>query len=177
MLNQWDEKKDEVLERTIRGLLYEGNLAGKQCEAKWLAEQLSQMREKSKAEIGQCCIRLYTMESFLYKLLNHTMRLIGDPNHEQIWRSKVNTLGPFACLLQYYLSYENLTHRTNKTIYRGAQLTDEMVDEYRRVARSKDPRRSFQAFTSCSRNRLQAEQYGNCLFILNAERRRFRIVR
>lgn len=60
------------------------NLVGKQCESKRLAGQLSQMKEKSKAEIDQCCIRLYTMESFLYKLLDHTMRLIGDPNHEQL---------------------------------------------------------------------------------------------
>ena len=170
LTNNWDDRRGEIVDRAMQGIIYEGKLAGKQCEGQWLAEQLNQVKNRSKGEIGQCSVRLYSMESFLYKVLNHTMRLIGDPDHEHIWRSKVKTLGPFAFLLHYYLAHENLNHRTNRTIYRGAQLSDEMIAEYRRVARSKDPRRSFQAFTSCSRNRIKAEQFGNVLFILNAER-------
>ncbi|CAF1083947.1 unnamed protein product [Rotaria sp. Silwood1] len=100
------------------------------------------------------------------------MRLIGDKDHENVWRSKIETFGPFAFLLHYYLSYENVYHRTSTTIYRGAQLTDKMIAEYQRVAQSKDSRRSFQAFTSCTRNRTKAEQFGNVLFVLNAENRR-----
>ncbi|CAF3644118.1 unnamed protein product [Rotaria socialis] len=170
-VNDWEKRKYEIVEKAKLGILHEGQLVGKQCEAKWIVEQLEKVKDKTKKDIGECCVYIYTLESFLYKILNHAMRLIGDIDHENIWQSKIETLGPFAFLLYYYLSYENLTHRTNTTVYRGAQLTDEMIAAYQHVARSKDPRRSFQAFTSCSRNRAKAEQFGNALFVLNAENR------
>jgi hypothetical protein len=99
------------------------------------------------------------------------MRLIGDKDHENVWRSKLETLGPFAFLLFYFVSFENLNHRTSRTVYRGAQLSNEMIAQYRRAAQSNDSRRSFQAFTSCTRNRTKAEQFGNVLFVINPERR------
>ncbi|CAF4169281.1 unnamed protein product [Rotaria sordida] len=170
-INDWEKRKYEIIEKAMLGILHEGQLAGKQREAKWIIEQLEKVKDKTKTEIGKCCIYLYSLESFLYKILNQTMRLIGDKNHENIWQNKIETLGPFAFLLYYYLSFENLNHRTHTTVYRGAQLTNEMIAEYQHVARSKDPRRSFQAFTSCSRNRTKAEQFGNALFILNADKR------
>ncbi|CAF2974955.1 unnamed protein product [Rotaria sp. Silwood2] len=167
----WENRKREMVEKAILGILHEGKLAGKQCEAKWIIQQLEKVKDQTKKEIGECCIYLYSLESFLYKILNHTMRLIGNKNHENVWRSKIETLGPFAFLLYYYLSYENLNHRTSTIVYRGAQLTDEMIAEYQYVTRSKDSRRSFQTFTSCSRNRAKAEQFGNTLFVLKAETR------
>lgn len=167
----WDERKRELVEKTMTGIVIEGKLAGKHCEAKWIVEQLEKVKEKSKGEIGACCVYLYTLESFLYKLVNQTMRLIGDRQHEHIWKDRVDTLGPFTFLLNYYLSYENVTHRTSAAVYRGAQLSKEMIDEYRQAAHSKDARRSFQAFTSCSRNRQKAEQFGNVLFILKPKHR------
>ncbi|CAF2501878.1 unnamed protein product [Rotaria sp. Silwood2] len=170
-VKDWEKRKHDILEKAMLGILHEGKLAGKQCEAKWIVQQLEKVKDKTKKEIGECCIYLYSLESFLYKILNQTMRLIGDKNHENVWRSKVETLGPFAFLLYYYLSYENLNQRTNTTVYRGAQLTDKMIAEYQYVAQSNDPRRSFQAFTSCSRSRAKAEQFGNALFVLNAENR------
>lgn len=170
-INDWDKRKSELIEKAILGILCEGKLIGKEIEAKWICQHLERVKNKTKKDIGECCIYLYSLESFLYKTLNQTMRLIGDQNHENVWRSKIETLGPFAFLLYYYLSYENLNHRTNKTVYRGAQLTNEMIAEYEHVAQSEDSRRSFQAFTSCSLNRAKAEQFGNTLFILNAEKR------
>ncbi|CAF4036131.1 unnamed protein product [Rotaria sp. Silwood2] len=167
----WENRKREMVEKAILGILHEGKLAGKQCEAKWIIQQLEKVKDQTKKEIGECCIYLYSLESFLYKILNHTMRLIGNKNHENVWRSKIETLGPFAFLLYYYLSYENLNHRTSTIVYRGAQLTDEMIAEYQYVTRSKDSRRSFQTFTSCSRNRAKAEQFGNTLFVFKAEKR------
>lgn len=170
-VNDWEKQKQELVEKAISGILYEGQLAGKQSEAKWINEQLEKVKNKTKKEIGQCCVYLYSLESFLYKILNNTMRLIGDEDHENIWRNKLKTLGPFAFLLFYFLSYENVNCRTSKTVYRGAQLTDQMIAQYRRTVQSKDPRRSFQAFTSCSRNRAKAEEFGNVLFILDVEHR------
>lgn len=169
--HDWENRKHEIIERAMAGIIQEGQLVGQQSEAKWIIQRLEKVKDKSPKEIGECCIYLYSLESFLYKTLNHTMRLIGDANHENIWRSKLASLGPFAFLLYYYLSYESLNQRTGKTVYRGAQLTDEMIAEYKLVAQSKDPRKSFQAFTSCSRNRTKAEQFGNVLFIFDAENR------
>ncbi len=71
-------------------------------------QQLEKVKNKTKKEISECCVYLYSLESFLYKSLNHTMRLIGDKDHENVWRSKLETLG--------YLSYENVTHRTGTTV-------------------------------------------------------------
>jgi hypothetical protein len=169
--NDWENQKYEIVDKAMSGILYEGQLAGKQYEAKWINQQLEKVRSKTKRIIGEMCVYLYSLESFLYKILNQTMRLIGDKDHENVWRSKLETLGPFAFLLFYYLSYENTTHRTGTTIYRGAQLSNEMLAEYRRAAQSKDSRRSFQAFTSCSRNRTKAEQFGNVLFVISPEKR------
>jgi hypothetical protein len=169
--NDWENQKHEIIDKAMAGILYEGKLAGKQSEAKWINQQLEKVRSKTKREIGEMCIYLYSLESFLYKILNHTMRLIGDKDHENVWQNKLETLGPFAFLLFYYLSYENLNHRTSTTVYRGAQLSNEMIAEYQHAAQSNDSRRSFQAFTSCSRNRTKAEQFGNVLFVIRPERR------
>ncbi|CAF1213439.1 unnamed protein product [Adineta steineri] len=167
----WEYRKHELVEKAMAGILYEGQLAGKQHEAKWIIEQLEKVKNKTKKDIGECCVYLYTLESFLYKTLNHTMRLISEKKYENIWRNKIETLGPFTFLLNYYLSYESVSHRTSTTVYRGAQLTDEMIDQYKKAVQSKDSRRSFQAFTSCSRNRIKAEQFGNTLFIFNPKTR------
>jgi hypothetical protein len=105
---EWDNEKHNILKKAMLGILHEGKLAGKQSEAKWINQQLEKVKNKTKKEISECCVYLYSLESFLYKSLNHTMRLIGDKDHENVWRSKLETLG--------YLSYENVTHRTGTTV-------------------------------------------------------------
>ena len=170
-VKDWEKQKADIVEKAMAGILYESQLAGKQSEGKWINQQLKQVQHKTQREIGEMCVYLYSLESFLYKILNHTMRLIGDKTHENIWKSKLATLGPFSFLLFYYLFCENVSHRTGATVYRGAQLSDAMIAEYRRAVHSDDSRRSFQAFTSCSRNRRKAEQFGNVLFIIEAEKR------
>ncbi|UJR07461.1 hypothetical protein I4U23_011750 [Adineta vaga] len=85
----WDNRRTELVTKAMKGILSEGQLSGKQCEAKWLVEQLDKAKSKSKKEIGECCVYLYTLESFLYKILNQTMRLIGDKQYEHIWKKKI----------------------------------------------------------------------------------------
>ncbi len=51
-------------------------------------------------------------------------------------------------------------------LYRGANLPNELINQYIQRSRNSDRRGSFQAFTSCSRNRLKTEQFGNVLFVL-----------
>lgn len=65
----------ELVEKAACGVIVEGKLVGKKQEAMWMAEQLRKVKRKSMKEVGECCVRLYTLESFLYQKLNETMRL------------------------------------------------------------------------------------------------------
>ena len=53
------------------------------------------------------------------------------------------------------------------TIYRGANLKEEQIAKYEEMAKDQNMYGSFQAFTSCSRNRNVAEKFGNALFIMD----------
>ncbi|CAF4739372.1 unnamed protein product, partial [Rotaria sp. Silwood2] len=90
--------------------------------------------------------------------------LVGDKDHEHVWRSKVRTLGPF-CLLLWDDPF-NKKAKTNKTLYRGANLNGEQIAKYEEMAKDSNMYGSFQAFTSCSRNRKKAKKFGNTLFIM-----------
>ncbi|CAF3796191.1 unnamed protein product [Rotaria magnacalcarata] len=154
-----------LVDRATQGIIEEGKLAGKTCEAEWMANQLMQEKNNGLKRIWKCCARLYTMESFLYKKINETMRLIGSKEHENVWRSKLRTFGPF-CILLWDDPYNHLRLTGGKMLYRGANLSDDLIAQYVQLSRSSDQRGSFQAFTSSSRNRAKAEQFGNVLFVL-----------
>ncbi|CAF3309334.1 unnamed protein product [Rotaria socialis] len=93
------------------------------------------------------------------------MRLIVSKEHENVWRSKLRTFGPF-CILLWDDPYNHLPLTGGKMLYRGANLSDDLIAQYVQLVRSSDQRGSFQAFTSSSRNRAKAEQFGNVLFVL-----------
>lgn len=161
--------KDESLvpmlvERAADGIIEEGKMIGKQREAEKLAKTLREKKDKGMKEVWQCSAYLYSLESFLYKTMDEAMRLIGDEEHEQIWRSKVRTLGPFSFLL--WDDPFDTKMKTKMTLYRGGNLTDAHFATYEEMAKHPKEYRSFQAFTLCSRNRRKAEEFGNTLFIM-----------
>ncbi|CAF3888919.1 unnamed protein product [Rotaria sp. Silwood1] len=88
-----------LIEKAARGIIEEGKHIRKEREAEKLAKMLREKKNAGMEEVWKCCAYLYTLESFLYQTLNAAMRLIGDREHEQVWRSKVRTLGPFCLLL------------------------------------------------------------------------------
>ncbi|CAF3503888.1 unnamed protein product, partial [Rotaria sp. Silwood2] len=98
--------------------------------------------------------------------MNEIMRLIGSEAHEQVWRSKVRTLGPF-CLLLWDNPFSSKLARPGTILYRGATMSGDLITSFKNSC-SKDPKpwHSFQAFTSCTRNPDIAEQFGNVLFIM-----------
>ncbi|CAF3828079.1 unnamed protein product [Rotaria sp. Silwood1] len=147
-----------LVEKAAQGIIEEGKNIGKTREAEWMANQLMQEKNNGVKEVWRCCARLYTMESFLYKKINETMRLVGSKEHENVWRSKTRTFGPF-CLLLWDDPYNHLPLTGGKMLYRGANLSDDLIAQYTKLSRSSDQRGSFQAFTSSSRSRAKAEQF------------------
>lgn len=135
---------------------------------KSIDKELLIQKSKNIKVVWKCCARLYSMESFLYKKLNEVMRLIGSEEHEHVWRSKVATLGPF-CLLLWDNPFNDEPNKSKMLLYRGANLSEAQIDNYILCSQRPDEYRSFQAFTSCSRNRAKAEQFGNVLFIIEVK--------
>jgi hypothetical protein len=158
-----------IVEKAALGIIEEGKLIGKRREAEEMAEQLMVQRNQGIMEVWKCCARLYSLESFLYKKLNEAMRLIGSEEQEEVWRSKIRTLGPF-CLLLWDNPFNKKISK-NIQLFRGANLTPEQITTYQDLSTRPKEYRSFQAFTSCSRNRPLAENFANAnvLFIMEVE--------
>ncbi|CAF0929764.1 unnamed protein product [Adineta steineri] len=156
-----------LVEKAVRGIVEEGKHIRKEREAEQLAKMLREKKNMGMEEVWKRCVYLYSLESFLYKTLNAAMRLVGNQEQEQVWRSKVRTLGPF-CLLLWDDPF-NTKATTNKTLYRGANLTPEQIAKYEEMAKDKRAYGSFQAYTSTSRNHESAEKFGNTLFIMKVK--------
>jgi hypothetical protein len=156
-----------IVEKAALGIMEEGKRLGESRAAEEMAQFLMKQKENGIKEVWECCAHLYSKESFLYKTLNEAMRSIGSTEHEPIWRSKIHTLGPF-CLLLWDNPF-NEKPNTNKLVYRGATLTNGQIATYENLSKRTDEHGSFQAFTSCSRNRQKAESMGNVLFIMKVQ--------
>ncbi|CAF1382301.1 unnamed protein product, partial [Adineta ricciae] len=151
---------NEILHKASNGIRHEGILIGKAIEGEWIANQLELVAEKSIDEIEKCLISLYTRESFLYLLINSTLR--------QNDQTKLETLGPFISLLSSTDCSSSMSqYGYSQELYRGAQLTDEIIDIYRKsIGRI----RTWNAFSSTSQNRKKAECFGNVLFVINRDK-------
>ena len=134
------------------GILIEGRLLDKEFDAQQMVKQLQICHNR--LDSLECVARLYSSNSFLYKLVNLTLR---DDD-----RTKIDTLGPFCYLLQ--LHSHSTEHLNQKIVYRGMTLTNEMIEEYKKAVGTKI---QWLSFTSTSKNRTVAEIYGlNALFII-----------
>ncbi len=155
-----------IVEKAALGMIEEGKKLGKQREAENLAEKLMGKKEAGMKEVWKCCAYLYSLECFLYKKLNEIMRSIGSEEHEEVWRSKVRTFGPY-CLLLWDNPFNSNITEPGTILYRGARLSDDLIASFKDDSLIGSNRlHSFQAFTSCSRNRSMAETFGNVLFIM-----------
>lgn len=155
-----------VVEKAAVGIISEGTQLKKAHEANYIADMLRAKKNSGLEEIWKCCANLYTCDSFLYKQIDETMRLVGNPQYEREWQGKVETLGPFCLLLwDNPLNSEMLKPRT--ILYRGAQVSDGLIKSFQSEC-SKDPKKwhTLQGFTSCTQKRDIAEQLGNVLFIM-----------
>ena len=161
-LKEWKRRNprlstDHLLESAMSGILREGRLLNQSIEAEWIASQLQQMKGKSSEEINKTLLSLYTRESFLYRLLNATLR---DND-----RSKLDNLGAFSQLLFHCdCSPELRPFGYQGELYRGAQLDKKTIQSYEEAVGKV---KTWDAFSSTSKIRATAESFGNVLFIIN----------
>ncbi|CAF2210871.1 unnamed protein product [Rotaria magnacalcarata] len=146
-----NESYKAVAELAAQGILKEGSLLNHEFDAQKMAEKLRTF--KSRIDILNCIVSLYTAESFLYKLVNISLR-----NSDM---TKVNTLGPFCWLLYVHLAASG--GRGYLVVYRGMTLTDEEIEEYKQALGKWI---IWRGFTSTTKDRNVAEQFGNTLFVI-----------
>lgn len=154
-----------LVERAAVGIAEEGKKLNREREGKKIADMLLEVKHEKYDDVWKRCAYIYSLESYVYKTLNATMRLIGSKPDEQTWQEKIETLGPFCLLL--WDDPINKSAIRNKTLYRGAELKPEQIANYQNMIEKKDEFGSFQGFSSCSRSREKAENFGNVLFIMN----------
>ncbi|CAF0999380.1 unnamed protein product [Didymodactylos carnosus] len=153
---------DEIVEEAIRGILEEGARANQQREAEIMAHQSREVNTYNNSQmIYDAVARLYTAESFLYRLINATL--------QENDLKKTNTLGVFCYLLRESLSYTDV--RRELTVFRGGNLTQKELDSYKlSIGHSIE----WSPLTSTTMNRHLAENCGgypgNTLFIIHRER-------
>ena len=128
--------------------------------------ELRRVALKGEEMIQETCVRLYTQDSFLYQIINETLR---DDD-----RTKLHTLGPFCYLLYNYegKSKHRATRLPKKIVlYRGERLTADDIKEYREHMVNGAIWRWAQ-FVSTTKNITVAEEFsdGNTLFIINMKR-------
>ncbi|CAF1298923.1 unnamed protein product [Didymodactylos carnosus] len=160
-LSQWKKHMElsnaEIVEHAAKGIIIEGKQLDKHCESQYIARQLLAVREKDRQEIYRCCIKLYTMECFLYKLINKALR-------ENDTR-KITTLGPFCYIL--LRSWLNTKEKQTTTLYRGMNIDDNQLQSYQEAT---GQTRYWEGFTSTTKNHEKAQKFGNHLFIIDATR-------
>lgn len=122
-------------------------------EAAHMAERILLCLKKSRVEASIQCINLYTKDSFLYSVLNEALR-----KHD---RSKLETLGPLCQLIR---SYSRIAQDYIGTVYRGTELSHTDIQLYKQHI---GEWKTWQAYTSTSKDRLMAEMFGGTLFIID----------
>ncbi|CAM4807837.1 unnamed protein product [Rotaria magnacalcarata] len=136
---QHESIRRQMVEKAAEGLITEGDEKSKE-----MAQELINIKNGTLEEVAKKCAFLYTKESFLYRKLN-----------------ELSTFGSFALFLSALPEHGS---KDKMTVYRSANLTEDMIDQYREAEGSAD-HMTFPAFTSTTRNSVVAEIYdGNVLF-------------
>jgi hypothetical protein len=113
------------------------------------------VKVKSRNKILMYCIRLYTRNVFVYRVVNEALRNNDETQSE--------TLGPFCYLLTVYL-YDNNTPTYNGNVYRSCYFEQSIIDQYRQIM-NEQQRVKWLGFTSTSKSIKVAKGFGgNVIF-------------
>ena len=159
----------DLVDDAARGIVRQGDLEGRGCEARWLAAQLVAVREfgvginalhyfNIPPAIGQTCIYLHSKESFWYKFIFALMK-----NPDAVSVDQVKTIGPFCHLLHWFMKNASLFERPASLVYRSLLVND--VEPWQQWQKS--PSLRFVSFTSTTKDRTKAEALGNALLIID----------
>ncbi|CAF1534844.1 unnamed protein product [Adineta ricciae] len=149
-----EQNAEETVLQAAKGIEMEGRLVGREEEGIRLSKKLQDVKDSSLLKISKICVLVYTIDSFLYKMVNKCLRE-DDMN-------KMNTLGPYCFLLINALWM--LRRNENVTLYRGLTLDEESLSNYKA---SIGKQFSWKTFTSTTRDRSIAEHFGNTMFIIS----------
>ncbi|CAF1368148.1 unnamed protein product [Rotaria sp. Silwood1] len=132
------------------------------------------MTEKKQMQnLQDCCIKLYTKDSFLFHIVNNALR--DDDG------TKLDTLGPYGYLLYNYIGRHTKRHccllifYRNKsrsiTVYRGDHVSDKLIAEYRQGTDRKEIYFKWNLIVSTSFDRTVAQVFSiNILYVIKIER-------
>lgn len=129
-------------------------------------------------KLQDCCAKIYTKPSFLFRVVNTALR---DDD-----RSKLEALGPYCYLVYNYVGRHtdqnmSLRHRLlqgihstdpeSMIVYRGDYASRKAIEEYKETAGKVDKYFRWLPFVSTSFDRDVAEKFGrNVLYIIELQR-------
>ncbi|CAF0817951.1 unnamed protein product [Adineta steineri] len=158
-----------IVTKAADGIIEEAKQIGSKIQGEKLARLLLDKKDAGMEEVWKRCAYMYTLQTFLYKIIGEAMRWIGSEKFERRWFDKVRTLGPF-CLLLWDNPYCYEPTKNGTVLYRGIKIDDDIINAFQKECSKKEKTLcSLQAFTSCSRNRTKAEKFGNVLFIMTVK--------
>ncbi|CAF1210437.1 unnamed protein product [Rotaria sp. Silwood1] len=151
-----------IAEAAREGLMKVGEMECKKKEDLTLInKEFNQIKGKSRDKLVAYCIRLYTRNVFVNRVVNQALR---DDDE-----SKSETLGPFCYLLTHYL-YASTTPTYRENVFRGCQLEPFMIDRYQQIVGKRSVK--WLGFTSTSKSLTIAKQFG-CNVIFNIDLSQF----
>ncbi|CAF0914966.1 unnamed protein product, partial [Didymodactylos carnosus] len=158
-LKYWKEKCEILVHGLTEILEVEGidKILGNEKDS-MLSLQLTKLIYRTPEEVGQGCIHLYTMNTFLYSQINRFLREADE--------AEVETYAPFVRLLHWYFDHSSSIEIHSINVYRGMQLSQPIIEDYKEAAKRGESYR-WAGFSSTSRCRDVAEFFGNnTLFIM-----------
>lgn len=162
----YKSKPQDTAEKIAYGIEKEGAKMNpsKTLESQYIANRIRQHEDRPLHEIMYYCVVLYTYQSFLYPLVNSTLRSLNEieKKSNEEFRTKVDNLGPYCCMLRDFLHQDRKT--IHKTVYRAVKLDPAQVDDYKKAI---GQIKTWTAFSSTSKNPDIVKNFGNTLFVIN----------
>jgi ubiquitin-conjugating enzyme E2 D len=155
-----DLNLDEELQSLAVALQKAGTDLDQEADIERLMDQLDMMFGMSAKEVVDGCLRMYTMQTFLYPQVNQFLRHTDT--------SKIHIYGSYVRLLCFCFDHPTSVEVHSIDVYRGMELPLSTLDAYRRASGSGTSFR-WASFSSTSRNRRFVENYfqTNTLFIMH----------